>query len=245
MSGDRQWIRAALRAPPAAGGAVQLHVLAARPRAPGGALRRADLEEALGLPIRMSGPESIKPLYALPGQFGPTVSRRVRRHLDHQRHRPRLAHRPLPGASPTCPATASPTRRPPTASSTWPSGPRPTPATTPSSGSATSGSGPRSCAAWRPSCWTWLCIRRSSSSCCAAWRTTSCQTMEILFARFAVRRHRPQRRLRHAARHAHVARRTGGGSSGRCWRRSTPWPSGTAARSSTTVAATSCRSSAT
>jgi uroporphyrinogen decarboxylase len=73
-SGDREWIQAALQhsQPPAvpynfgfsppARSLLETHY------------GTADLEETLRLPIRMSGPASIKPLYALPGEFGPTVT---------------------------------------------------------------------------------------------------------------------------------------------------------------------------
>ncbi len=74
MSADRQWIRAALehRQPPAVPYNFSFSPPArARLETHYGVL---DVEEALRLPIRTSGPASIKPLYAMPSQFGPTVS---------------------------------------------------------------------------------------------------------------------------------------------------------------------------
>ncbi len=70
------------------------------------------------------------------------------------------------------------------------------------------------------------------------------RTMEILFARFAFDGVARERRLRHAARHAHVARTLAASSSSRGWPRSTDWPERTVGPSFTTVAATSCPSSA-
>ncbi len=74
MNDDRQWILATLahREPPA----VPFNFMfspPARARLEAHYGTR-DLESALGLPIRMSGPRSVKPLYAAPSEFGASVT---------------------------------------------------------------------------------------------------------------------------------------------------------------------------
>ncbi len=74
MTDDRRWIRETLARRP--GRAVPYHFMFSPP-----ARARledhyatGDLESALALPVRMSGPKSVKPLYASPSEFGPTVT---------------------------------------------------------------------------------------------------------------------------------------------------------------------------
>lgn len=74
MIDHRHWIRDTLAHRP--GGAVPYNVTFSPParsrlQAHYGT---ADLEETLGLPIRMGGPRSVKPLYASPEAFGPTAT---------------------------------------------------------------------------------------------------------------------------------------------------------------------------
>lgn len=74
MTDDRAWIRATLehRQPPAVPFNFSFSP-PARARLEAHYATR-DLEAALGLPIRMGGPRSAKPLYASPAEFGPEVA---------------------------------------------------------------------------------------------------------------------------------------------------------------------------
>ena len=74
VNDDRQWILATLahRQPPAVPYNFMFSPPArARLEAHYGT---RDIESAIGLPIRMAGPRSVKPLYAPPAEFGPTVT---------------------------------------------------------------------------------------------------------------------------------------------------------------------------
>jgi uroporphyrinogen decarboxylase len=71
---DREWIIQALfqRRPCA----VPYNFMFSPPalEAVRGHLGRRDVEEAIGLPIRMTGPRSVKPLYAPPAQYGQSIT---------------------------------------------------------------------------------------------------------------------------------------------------------------------------
>jgi len=72
MNGDRQWITAALEHRET--GAVPYNFMFSPPaRARLESYYGSDVEEAIGLPLRITGLKSIKPLYAPPATFGPSL----------------------------------------------------------------------------------------------------------------------------------------------------------------------------
>ena len=172
MTDDRQWIISTLRhrqthavpynlslSPPARA-TLEAHY------------GTADLESALGLPIRSGGPRSVKPLYAVPAQFGPTATDEfgvVWTTSDIDRGvpiGPCLREPSLSGYTFPDPAAAYRFDH----LERW---------TAVNAGHWTLlwvgdlWSGRRSCAAWRRSCWTSCLSRASSRRSSAASRTTS------------------------------------------------------------------------
>ena len=145
----------------------------------------ADVEAALGLPLRIGGPKSIKPLYASPAEFGPTRQRRVRRRSGAPATS--TAARPI---GPCLPEADLSGYRFPDAAAAYrfeASGRvdgRATPALHHLWSWATCGSGPRSCAAWSTSCSTWPCSPQFVEELLRGLADYILQTMEILFARF-------------------------------------------------------------
>ena len=72
MTTNRDWIRAVLEHDDAAGVPYNFSFSPPAERAAKSHYGE-DLPEALGLPVRMSSPRSVKPLYAQPEEFGPTA----------------------------------------------------------------------------------------------------------------------------------------------------------------------------
>ncbi len=74
MSGDREWVRKTLRHKESEGIPFNFSLTPPARRRLEEHYRTDDFEEALGFPIRMTGPKTVKPLYADPARFGTTLT---------------------------------------------------------------------------------------------------------------------------------------------------------------------------